>query len=137
MSMATLLSQADSLKDLLALKHLHTLQGAWEFVTGTREARLVITGHHFLITFKNGDEYLGSFALDPTSRPKAIDLVIDEGPERHKGKESRGIYLLDNDHLLLCPGIPGSGERPEVFPEPEDRSRLHLVFRKNKNAARA
>src|SRR5947209_17790057 len=129
-----LLSQPDSLKDTLTRKDQQRAQGVWEFVSGTRQAHLVITGEHFVMTFKNGDTYLGTFQLDPTSRPKAIDLTIDEGPERHKGKLSRGLYLLDNDHLVLCPGVPGSGQRPEVFPVPEDRTQLRLVFRKNKEA---
>ena len=132
--MVMLLSQADSLKEQLTLKHLHTLQGTWEFVSGTRQARLIITGTQFQITFTNGDQYQGTFKLDPMSRPKAIDLVIEDGPERHKGKESKGIYLLDNDHLMLFPGVPGSGDRLEAFPEPEDRTHLRLVFRKNKTA---
>jgi uncharacterized protein (TIGR03067 family) len=131
--MVMLLSQPDSLKDLLTVKHLHTLQGVWDFVSGTRQARLHITDNQFVILFTNGDQYEGRFRLDPTSRPKSIDLVIDEGPERHRGKESKGIYLLDNDHLLLCPGVPGSGERLEAFPEPEDRTHLRLVLRKNKS----
>jgi uncharacterized protein (TIGR03067 family) len=124
----------DSLRHQLTRKQLQTLQGAWEFVWGTRDARLVIDGNSYQITFKNGDVYQGTFELDPMSRPNAIDLRIDDGPERHRGKESRGIYLLDSDHLMLCPGVPGSGDRLAAFPEPDDRTQLRLVFRKNKTA---
>jgi uncharacterized protein (TIGR03067 family) len=128
--MVRLLSQDDTLKDALTRKDLQRLQGAWEFVAGSRRARLSIDDDRFQIEFANGDLYAGFFQLDPTRKLKAIDLSLDEAPERHRGKVVLGVYLLDGHLLVICPGVPGSGQRPDSFPEPGDRERMRLVFRK-------
>ena len=37
--------------------------------------------------------------LDPTTKPKQIDIVPLDGPEKEKGKTFRGIYRLEGDQL--------------------------------------
>jgi uncharacterized protein (TIGR03067 family) len=108
------------------------LQGTWNFVSGTREAQLVIDGEQFTVRFKNGDAYRGTFALDPIARPKRMDMTVEEGPERHRGKTARCIYALDGSRLLWASGRPGADEAPKFFPPPEDKEHAHIVFERPK-----
>jgi uncharacterized protein (TIGR03067 family) len=108
------------------------LQGAWSFVSGKREAQLLIAGDHFTMRFKNGDIYVGTFAVDPTHKPRAMDLTIHDGPERYKGKIALAIYEFDGDHLIWCPADPTREDRPRAFPPDEDPDHLCIVFRREK-----
>ena len=78
----------------------------------------------------NGDVYTGTLALDPTCRPHAVDIFIEDGPKHHQDKMAPGIYEFDGNHLILCPGSPGTEDRPRAFPPEGDDSRLCLVFRR-------
>ena len=126
--MNSLLLDADALKETAALKEKELLRGAWEFVSGIREAQLFVAGDHFTMRFTNGDIYVGTFELDPTKEPRWIDMTVHEGPTRHKGKTSLGIYELTGDHLIWCPGEPGTDVRPHGFPRRGDKSQLCVVF---------
>jgi uncharacterized protein (TIGR03067 family) len=108
------------------------LQGTWDFFAGPREAQLIVTGDQFTIRFRNGEVYQGTFILGPTERPKTLDMVITEGPERHRGQKSLGIYAFDGDRLIWSTGKPGSTQRPRFFPAREDREPLCIVFRRQK-----
>jgi uncharacterized protein (TIGR03067 family) len=110
--MATLLLDPDLFKESAARKDKESLQGTWEFVAGIREAQLLIAGDHFTVRFKTGEIYVGTYHLDPSRKPKAMDLAISEGPERHRGKTALAIYDLDGDHLIWCPAEPGGRDRP-------------------------
>ena len=132
--MVALQTENDTLQGTLARKDLAKLQGTWHYAAGTRVADLVVSDDGFTIRFKNGDVYAGTFRLDPTHRPKAIDLTIADGPDRHMGKESLGLYVLDGHRLELCPGVPGSGERLAALPGPDDRETLWIVFEREKSA---
>jgi uncharacterized protein (TIGR03067 family) len=105
------------------------LQGVWSYVAGQRKAELLIAGDHFTVKFRNGDLYMGTFALQPSRKLKHLDMTIEEGPERHRGKVSLGIYRLEQDELHWSPGEPGGG-RPAGFPAPQDRGQLYLVLRR-------
>jgi uncharacterized protein (TIGR03067 family) len=107
------------------------LQGTWTFVSGNREAQLAIADDHFTVSFKNGAVYLGTFRLDPTHKPKAMDMLIVEGPEG-KGQTALAIYALDGDHLIWCPAKPGAAERPRYFPPAENKEPLCIVFHRVK-----
>jgi uncharacterized protein (TIGR03067 family) len=130
--MATLLLDPDLFKESAARKDKESLQGTWEFVAGIREAQLLIAGDHFTVRFKTGEIYVGTYHLDPSRKPKAMDLTITEGPERHRGKTSLAIYDLDGDHLIWCPAEPGVGDRLRAFPPEEDSKHLCLIFRRDR-----
>ena len=127
-----MLPQCESLAETLSRKDKSRLQGAWRFLNGTRTAQLLVEEDRFTIEFRNGDTYHGRFVVDPAHRPKAIDLHIEDGPERHKGKLALGLYLLDGSRLLLAPGIPGSGDRPPALPAQGEAGQLLLVFERQK-----
>ncbi|WP_159452170.1 TIGR03067 domain-containing protein [Singulisphaera sp. GP187] len=70
-----------------------------------------------------------SFKLDPTSTPKAIDLVLPTGTTL------RGIYDLDGDRLKLCftgPSGKAAMARPTGFSVPGSGARLVVIERECK-----
>jgi uncharacterized protein (TIGR03067 family) len=106
-----------------ARTELQRLQGAWKFASGRREVELLIAGYNFAVKFKNGPIYMGTFRLDPNRMPKTMDMLVQEGPERHRWKTALCIYEVDGDQLRWCPCEPGRKDRLEEFP-PED----HLAY---------
>jgi RNA polymerase sigma factor (sigma-70 family) len=70
--------------------------------------------------------------LDAAARPKAIDLIPQEGPA--KGKTLRGIYAQEGDEFKICyvsPSIPEPEKkaRPSEFAAPKGSGHVLLVFR--------
>jgi uncharacterized protein (TIGR03067 family) len=65
------------------------------------------------------------YTLDPTARPKAIDLTDKEG------RRTPGIYSLDGDTLKVCLN-EGSKERPQVFASKPDTHLSVWVFKREK-----
>jgi uncharacterized protein (TIGR03067 family) len=106
------------------------LQGIWVYVSGQRKAELIVAGDHFTVKFRNGDVYMGSYRLASARKPKHIDMKVEEGPDRHRGKVSQGLYRFEGDRLHWAPGEPGR-PRPGGFPEPEDREFLYLVLKRD------
>jgi uncharacterized protein (TIGR03067 family) len=88
----------------------------------------LVAGNHFLMKFRDGDLYVGTFTLDPTRRPKAMDMTIDQGPERHRGKTARCIYRLTGGELRWCPVEPGRDDRLKAFPDCSDPKFVCTVF---------
>lgn len=126
------LGDKERAREEAARKDRERMQGAWTFVSGQREAQLLISGEHYTMRFRNGDIYVGTFALDPIHRPKAMDLHIEEGPPQYRGKRALAIYEFDGDHLIWCPAEPGRDERLRAFPPEEDHEHLCIIFRREK-----
>ena len=124
------LSQDAGLKEAAVARDRERLQGVWDFVTGRRKMQLSIKGDQFTARFNNGDVYEGTFDLDPTKKPKAMDMTIVAGPDKHKGLAAHCIYALDGDHLVWCPSEPGTMGRPNAFPATDSSENLCLVFRR-------
>jgi uncharacterized protein (TIGR03067 family) len=121
------------MREEAARRDAERLQGTWGYVSGQREAQLLISGEHFTVRFRNGDIYVGTFTLDPTNRPRAMDMFIQDGPEPHKGKTSLAIYEFDGNHLIWAPAEPGKSERNRAFPPSDDREHLCIIFRQEKS----
>ena len=117
-------------REAAALRDRERLQGVWDFVTGRRKVQLVVRGDRFTARFNNGDVYEGTFELDPTKKPKAMDMVVVEGPAPYKGQTARCIYALDGDHLVWCPARPGTADRPKAFPATDSQEFLCVIFRR-------
>jgi uncharacterized protein (TIGR03067 family) len=115
------------LEEVVHLDHTR-LQGRWKSIAGQRAAEFVIDGDQYLLRFGNGDTYEGSFCIYPTQRPRAMDMTIQEGPERNRGKTALAIYQIDSDHLIWAPSEPGSNRRLCAFPPEGDRETLCVVF---------
>jgi uncharacterized protein (TIGR03067 family) len=128
------LLERDLMREEAARRDRERLQGAWAFVSGRRQAELQFSGDRFTVRFRNGDLYAGRFTVDPTHKPRAMDLHVEDGPEPSRGKVSRAIYEFDGNHLIWCPAPPGSAKRLRAFPPDDDREHLCIVFRRQKNA---
>jgi uncharacterized protein (TIGR03067 family) len=112
------------------LTDLEQLQGVWVSASGRRAAELVISGYLYAFRFTDGDTYLGTFRLGPDDRPRTMDMRIDEGPARHRGKIARCIYVWEGELLRWCPAEPGTEERLAAFPPEEDHRYLLMTFRR-------
>jgi uncharacterized protein (TIGR03067 family) len=67
----------------------------------------------------------GSYEVDPSKVPAAIDFVIKKGPDA--GKRQLAIYELQGNALRVCASEPGSRKRPKSF---DDASGCLLVVNK-------
>jgi uncharacterized protein (TIGR03067 family) len=111
------LAAADPAKD-----DLDNLQGSWKVVSLEKDGKkqpedalktikVVIKDDKFIL--KEGDrDSEATIKLDPSSKPKTIDLTVKEGDAL---KTLKGIYQLGADDLKICAaGDPGA-ERPKDF----------------------
>jgi uncharacterized protein (TIGR03067 family) len=106
------------------------LQGVWLFVSGKREAELLVCGRRWTVRFRDGVIYMGVFELGPVGLPKTMQMHIDEGPAQHRGKSALCIYELDGNTLRWCTAGPGQTERPATFPAEDHPQYLSLVFQR-------
>src|ERR1022692_2154570 len=86
------------------------LQGKWSLTSGEiagqpfpeaqlKSISLVITGDKYAV--KVGDKTdLGTVKLDPAKKPRAMDILGTEGP--NKGKTLLAIYEINGETLRLC-----------------------------------
>jgi uncharacterized protein (TIGR03067 family) len=95
-------------------KDRERLQGTWKLVKLFAKGEavpakllegttLVIKGETMItVVVKNGKEkkLKGTYKLDPSRKPREIDIVADEGP--NKGTKELGIYELDGDTLRVA-----------------------------------
>jgi uncharacterized protein (TIGR03067 family) len=138
--MAALLIAADPAKNDPAQKDLEKFQGAW--VGGSAEMngdklsdddlktlKLVIKGNRYTVTIGDMSEE-GTFKLDPTRNPKAIDLSPSSGA--NKGKTVKGIYELDGDTHKTCFADPGK-PRPKDFTAKAGSGQSNFVMKRTKS----
>jgi uncharacterized protein (TIGR03067 family) len=117
------------------------LQGVWKVVKVEERGNakednegheVVIKGDEF--TLKRGDETIikATIKLDPTTKPKVIDLKITEARGgKHVGETAEGIYELEKDQLKLCIVEPGSGgARPTEFSSPEGTKQVVVTLKR-------
>jgi uncharacterized protein (TIGR03067 family) len=121
-----------------AKEDLHRLQGTWRLVSDVRDGKdvpddvvgrttLVIKGDTF--TFP-GDASVatgpsGTFRIDPSRTPKAIDSTPSSGPR--KGETWLGIYEIDGD-LYRASFAPPGKPRPGRFVSEVGSGHLHSVW---------
>ena len=118
-------------------------QGAWRTVSSetggkdqTEEFKdhlLVFAGDTFAL--KKGDEVglKGTFKLDPSMKPRAIDMTITEGgQEGDRGKVLHGIYELGKGTLKWCIAEPGGIDRPKEFSTREGINHMLVTLKKEK-----
>src|SRR5690349_15928285 len=109
-------------KEEAAKEDLKKMTGTWTMVSGAEDgkqlpkktvkaAMLRIKGEEH--TVKVGDDTMkGTHKLDPTKKPRTIDVQDTEGPS--KDKTLRGIYQFKDDEFSVCFAAPGK-ERPSEF----------------------
>src|SRR5260370_27457088 len=79
------------------------------------------------LTLKIGEKSVeGSFKIDPSKKPKQIDLTLMD-------KTGEGIYQFKGDMLELCVSEPGKGEtRPTEFKSAEGSSTVLFRLKREK-----
>jgi uncharacterized protein (TIGR03067 family) len=133
--MVGLFVAADAPKD-----DLDKLQGTWSLVSAVRDGKdvpddevsrttLVIKGDAF--TFPEdarvGTGPSGTFTIDPSRTPRAIDATPSSGS--NKGKTWLGIYEIAGDLYKVAFAPPGEA-RPTRFVSEPGSGRLHSVWRR-------
>lgn len=80
----------------------------------------------YVVKAENLDK--GTYTIDPTTKPKSLDIFGTEGP--NAGKHFPCIYELHGDELKVCYQL-GDGPRPSKFECPPG-SKIFLVTYKRK-----
>ena len=106
-------------------EEMKKLQGTWKQIGYERdgvtepldeqgwEPRVTFTGDAFVVTLADGSIPIkGTYKLDPTQQPKAIEWTDSVGEDA--GKTLLAIYTLDGDRLVFCAAYPGQ-DRPTEF----------------------
>jgi uncharacterized protein (TIGR03067 family) len=120
----------------------HRLQGTWRQVRYERdgiqeplddeqgwEPRVTFAGDTFVVTLADGSTPIkGTYRLDPTREPKAMDLTDTFGPDA--GKTFPAIYSLEEDRFTFCAAGAGQ-DRPTEF-----RTKPGQVLRVNQRLPR-
>jgi uncharacterized protein (TIGR03067 family) len=117
------------------------IQGTWSLVTREENGesqkvaegdehyiKIRIEGEKFMVTLSSG-EHEATFKVDPSKKPKTIDLTLKGGDE--DGKEMKGFYELDGDMLKICIGNPENPDRPAEF-KSKDQVRVYSFKRVKK-----
>ncbi len=101
------------------------LQGTWQVIdleaNGEKKPanefegwNIIIKGDEIWLEKPTGVDPKLKYKLDPTKKPKTIDLTVQEGKD--KGKVVLGIYSLEKGQLRLCINTFGDPSfRPKEF----------------------
>ena len=130
------LAADDSKKEPLDMEYVK-LEGTWRVVSleiegmkipeeTVKDSRLIIKGKEFTMKEKIAT-YRGNFIIDPSKKPKTIDMKFTEGPE--KGNTSLGIYQLEGDDLKLCLTITAKDRPTEFAAKPKNGHGFEVLKR--------
>lgn len=84
-------------------------------------------GKYTVTVGKNPDQ--GDVKLDPSAKPKTMDVTGTEGP--NKGKTILAIYELDGDALKVCYDLSGKA-RPAAFKSAEGTQQFLVTYKREK-----
>jgi RNA polymerase sigma factor (sigma-70 family) len=111
------------------------LQGTWTVIAVTengrevaeaevlnRNSQFVFAADKVTIPIRDGKREF-SYQLDPSQKPRHIDLVFD-------GVTSKGVYAFDAGSLKICVAKDGD-ERPADLTAPNASNRVLVVLKKN------
>lgn len=109
-----------------AAKERDALKGTWTLVELTEGGKkedvkgmeVTISGNAITMTAK-GEKVSGTFKVDPSKKPKTIDVMMAKGEEK---KTMKGIYELAGDTLRVCHfrGPKGETDYPGKIEATED-----------------
>jgi uncharacterized protein (TIGR03067 family) len=122
-------------------KELARFEGTWKWVSVEMEKmkleadalehpRLKLMGDKFTVTEENNATFGGTFKVDPSKKPKTIDVTITDGPE--KGKTYLGIYELEGDTYKVCTDPEGKSRPREFSVKPGSGHVLEVLKREKK-----
>ncbi len=119
-----------------------SLQGLWQAVGAEFNGQEVTAEgtKAFQVEF-NGDQIVfnpatearkHTFAVDPSAKPKAMDLTVGDGPKKGE-KLPCAIYKLEGDKLTICLDKEGTaGTRPTRFKTAAGDGLALIVFERVK-----
>jgi uncharacterized protein (TIGR03067 family) len=118
---AALLLAAEAADD--AKKDLEKLQGEWVMAALEVDGKLVpeeklqgtiltIKGDKYIVAVKDSKHEV-TIKLDPSQKPKAIDMSFPDGT--NLPKIGKGIYKIDGDTFVLCRAQATDNPRPTEF----------------------
>ena len=83
------------------------------------------------VSVRRGDKVIneGTVKLDPTKKPKAIDITFTAG--ERKGQMVLGIYEIEGDTFRVCVARPGD-ERPAEFSAKAGSGRTLVAYQREK-----
>jgi uncharacterized protein (TIGR03067 family) len=136
-----LLGTASLVADDDAKKALDALQGTWQLdsfsVDGmkapadfVKEVKFTVKNNKYSLTIKGQEAESGTIKLDPSKKPKTIDLDIARGND--KGKKQAGIYTLEGDTLTFCLAKPGEADRPAKLESTKESKTVLSVMKRDK-----
>ena len=117
-------------------KDTDTIQGTWLASTAElggkpfpeevrKSIKLTIKDGKYTVTVGKTPDH-GTSKLDPSAKPKAMDITGTEGP--NKGKTFQAIYELDGDTLKIATGK----ERPSGFKSKPGSGIAVVVYKRDK-----
>jgi uncharacterized protein (TIGR03067 family) len=121
-------------------RHLENLPGTWELVALEKEGRSIsadeVAQRKFvwiieadqIVMRSNTDESTAKYTLNPSVKPKWIDLLLTSGPEKRE-QTVRGIYTRTEGTLQVCYDPKGE-VRPKKFETAAGSNVLLMVFKK-------
>jgi|SRR5579864_19678 len=125
-------------KEAAIAAELKRFEGSWKLVSlevegnpvpeeaVKNEPPLVLKGDKFT-TMAEGKTLRGEFKIDPTVKPKTIDVMFMDGAAQ--GKLHQGIYELEGDTYKVCMGMPGKPRPTEFVSKPGSGHVLEVLKR--------
>jgi uncharacterized protein (TIGR03067 family) len=133
----SMLGAAEQPKSRIVKGDTAKFQGSWRVVSGEskgkpapedalKDLKWVIKGNRITVKGSEGKQSELTFKLDPSQKPKAIDITNAERKEI-----VQGIYQLEGKTLKLCVGVPGE-KRPAGFVTKESLDVALFVLEREK-----
>ena len=119
-------------------KVMTSVQGVWAIASANgqdlagsgQEALVTITGESYVQTVNGQVVEKGTFKIDETKKPYALDILITEGDEA--GQKQLAIFELDatGNTMKVAISQPGAPVRPSTFAVAEGVETLTFVKKK-------
>jgi uncharacterized protein (TIGR03067 family) len=117
-------------------KEVENLRGTWKVASIEDRGKADQPPDGFVLVFEKDSKEVvvaGTFKLDPSKKPKAIDVTVTRSEEKgNNGKELHGIYEIDKDTLKWCTAEPGDKGRPTEFATKEGSRNVLFTVKKEK-----
>jgi uncharacterized protein (TIGR03067 family) len=122
-------------------KDLQTFKGTWRLSSKEEDGKkfseeeikdiIATTDGSGRVSVRRGDKVIGggTVKLDPTTKPKTIDITFTEGDR--KGTTGLGIYEIDCDAFRVCVARAGD-EPPTDFSTKAGSGRTLIVYKREK-----
>jgi RNA polymerase sigma factor (sigma-70 family) len=97
-----------------------------------KAAKWVFTADKVTVRTEGEKDAPATYRLDPSKKPKELDVTPEEGPNNEKGKVMPAIYSLEGDVLKICAHGPEDGPRPTELATKEGGKTILLTLKREK-----